>query len=57
MKYATKEQRENQIRLYAFHWYEIRMKYGILGDEKSDWEKAEMMIDAEFRIENPRREK
>ena len=54
MKHITLEERENTIRLYAFHWWEIRMKYGIPGDEKSDWEKAEIMVSVEYRIENTR---
>ena len=43
------ERRVERIRRYAQNRYEIRVKYGIPGDEKSDWELAEALVDAELR--------
>lgn len=45
--YTTEEDRLKMIQQYAHNWYEIRMKFGIPGDEKSDWDKAENIVDAE----------
>ena len=54
MKHLTQEEKETAIREYAFRWWEIRMKYGINGTPEGDWAKAEVMVEAEYRIENPR---
>lgn len=43
----TSEQREELKKIYAFNWYQIRLRHGILGDDKSDWEKASALVDAE----------
>lgn len=53
MKKISKEKLEEQIREYAYRWYELRKKYGIAGDAVSDWEKAVAMVRAEYTLENP----
>ena len=53
MRKLTSEEREELIRNYAYRWYEIRMKYGEGGNEKTDWERVEKMVDTEHYTENP----
>jgi hypothetical protein len=54
MRHLTIEERDEQIRLYAYHWWEIRMKYGLPGSPDGDWAKAETMVSTEYRMENAR---
>ena len=41
--------REERIRKYAQSWYEFRVIGKIPGNEKTDWAKAEHIVDAEDR--------
>jgi hypothetical protein len=56
MKHLTIEQRQQQIREYAYRWWEIRKKYGMTGTPDGDWVKAETMVDTEYRLENAKRD-
>ena len=41
--------REERIRKYAQSWYEFRIIGKIPGNDKTDWAKAEHIVDAEDR--------
>jgi threonyl-tRNA synthetase len=42
--------REERIRKYAEEWYKIRLVNGISGSAKTDWEKAEHIVDSEDKV-------
>ena len=44
------ETREGRIRRYAQNWYDFRMLQKIPGNDKTDWAKAEHIVDCEDKI-------